>query len=1006
MSIGIKPGDRILVRDRPWVVREVNAPYGTQAILKLQAIDEITPPQLTIISPPEEIAVLPSRDVEFDPRGLDSFSAWSMAHRILGISLIRETTLLTGVRYGRVALEAYQLAPTLRILSKVRPSLLIADDVGLGKTIEAALALLELMARGRAKRILVVTPPGLMDQWHDELLDKFGLEFTIIGNAAELAAVQTNLPAGISPWDALPRLITSLDFLKKETVRNRGLRKRWDLVIVDEAHALAEAGTPENPYRTQRTRLGLALRDCSRGLLLLTATPHNGYSHSFRSLIELVEPTLATFHGSAADIERRMEAARIRRMKSQIVRRLPDGSEAPFFPKRRVSGIPVTSLTVEEKELLKRVAAYCSRTARQAAQTEDAELIGFAMQVIKKRALSSRAALSKTLDYRLEALRKDELREEPPSPAEVRDLRADLPLPEASAERTALKVIRSAIPREERRRNAEITAIRGIKRLLAKLPPADPKIEALVHELKRVFTEYPEEKAIVFTEYRDTLDAIQSRFDNDPDLAARYVLFHGGLTRRQRLAREAIFESPERRVLLATDAASEGLNLQRRCRRVIHFELPWNPNRLEQRNGRVDRYGQTRDPIIRYLFYPDSPEDDVLDRLVQKIEEMTRQRVSTPDILGVFSGRGDIREDLVELDPESPEIEIQKKELIRLFEDRTNEFIKNARPILTLSQSQDWEEERVRRLLHTAEPLLPDDRELEEIILNKLGPSAVRPDPTREGVFRVEVPLLFRGEDVRPVYPAATFRRSIATLYRRDEVEYITPLHPLAQAISRDARRSLLQVYSTSRGLTPRRLAARAVFSSEPPSIIFTFQAAIRDEEGGLEEHMLAVRVGTDGKILGDPVDNLRYLSMPNSTEDVHPKRIEALFASCFDSLRELAKQEAGRWLTARVEDLRQKRKELAERMLADLELDVADRIREIDEEEKRSRKFIEETGQQRLIFERDDQAGRSFAARKSMVEDFRIKRQQEIENFTKIQDAEPPQPLGALFLVPSGASQ
>ncbi|MGB7294988.1 MAG: SNF2-related protein [Candidatus Aminicenantales bacterium] len=249
MTIPLHAGDRILVRDRPWVVREVSAPYATQAILQLHALDETFPPQLTVISPPEEVSVLPGQAVEFDLRGIDSFSAWSRAHRMLGASLIRESGILTGVRFGRVALEAYQLAPTLRILAKVRPTLLIADDVGLGKTIEAGLALLELMARGRASRVLVVTPPGLMDQWDDELLDKFGLEFTIIGNAAELAAVQTCLPAGVSPWDALPRVITSVDFLKKETVRNRALRKRWDLVIVDEAHALAEAGTPENPYR-------------------------------------------------------------------------------------------------------------------------------------------------------------------------------------------------------------------------------------------------------------------------------------------------------------------------------------------------------------------------------------------------------------------------------------------------------------------------------------------------------------------------------------------------------------------------------------------------------------------------------------------------------------------------------------------------------------------------------------------------------------------------------------
>ncbi len=1000
----INAGDRVLVRDRPWFVREISAPYATEAILKLHALDDARPAQLTVISPPEEIAVLPGQAVEFDPRGLDSFLAWARAHRMFAATLVREPNILTGVRCGRVALEAYQVAPTLRLLSKIRPSLLIADDVGLGKTIEAGLALLELMARGRASRVLVVTPPGLMDQWHDELVDKFNLEFTLIGNAAELSSVQTDLPAGVSPWDSFPRIITSLDFLKKETVRNRALRKRWDLIIVDEAHALAEAGTPENPHRTQRTRLGAALRNSTRGLLLLTATPHNGYSHSFRSLLELVEPTLATFHGSPADLERRIESCRIRRMKSQIVRRLPDGTELPVFPKRHVSGIPVVNLSNSEKELLKKVASYCSKTARQAAGTEDSELIGFAMQIIKKRALSSRSALKKTLEYRLESLRKEEVREEPPAPFEIRDLRADLPLTESSAERTAIKILRSAIPREEKRRKAEIAAINGIRRILAKLPSSDPKIEALMAELKKIFSKDPTEKVIIFTEYRDTLEAVQSALDAEPELAGRYVLFHGGLSRRQRLLREAIFEKPETRVLLATDAASEGLNLQRTCRRVIHFELPWNPNRLEQRNGRVDRYGQTRETIIRYLFYPDSPEDDVLDRLVKKIEEMARKRISTPDILGVLSGKGDLRDGLVDLNPESADIENQKSALVRLFEDRTADFIKNTRHLVTLTAGSAEEEERICRLLNTSEPLLADDTELEAIVIGYIGQAAVRPDPEREGVFRIEVPLAFRDEKVLPVYPSATFRRSVAVRYRKDEVDYITPFHPLVRAISKDARRRLLQVYSLSRGLPPRRLAARTIDDADGPSILFTFYGLIGSEDGTAEERILAVRVSSNGETIGDPIANLRYLAESPSSDEVSWDKIQNLFGTCFEDMRERATQAARNWLFSRAEEIRLNRSKQAESMLKELESDAADRIREIEEEEKKARRLIEESGQQRLFGDESGPGPRSFAARKAAVESFKKLRQEEIEKFRRLSDPAPPQPLGALFLIPSGS--
>jgi len=974
----VQVNDRVCLRDRPWRVTKVQEVAGGGSLVEVEALDGEQPASLMVLvsrdQPLEEITPLPSEDLAFDLRQLDSFAAWANAHRILAATLVRETGLISGARFGRVTLEAYQLAPVLRVLSKPRPSLLIADDVGLGKTIEAGLILLELMARGRADRVLVVTPPGLMEQWRQELQDKFGLEFRIIGNASDLAAAQTELPAGVSPWDALPRVITSLDYLKKETVRHRALRKRWDLVIVDEAHALAESGTPENPYRTQRTRLGQALREASRGLILLTATPHNGYAHAFRSLLELVEPTQATLHGAAEDRERRLESARIRRMKAQIKRRNPDGREQPVFPLRTVSGIPVTDLTDADRQLLRKVASYCSRVARQAEGTEEAELIGFAMQIVKKRALSSRAALARTLEHRLEALRGEEAREAPPDRAELRDYQADLPLTEAASERIAVRILRSAVPADERRREAEVRAIREIQRLLRRAGERDPKIEALVAELRRVFQEDPAEKVIVFTEYRDTLEAIRLRLEQEPELAGRYVVMTGGLSRRQRLRCQEEFAQPEIRVLLATDAASEGLNLQHHCRRVIHFELPWNPNRLEQRNGRVDRYGQIRPPVIRYLYYPDSPEDDVLATLVEKIERMARDRISTPDILGVLAGRGEVETGLVRLDPEAGDAAAQKQALVRLFEDRTAEFIRNVQPLLAASNGGAEEIARITELLDTAEPLLADDRELEEVACALLG-RGVQPDPHREGIYRIEVPLAYRGEGVKPEYKAATFRRSVAVRHRADEVEYLTPLHPLVRALAADARRRLLQVYPSARGLPPRRLATRLVEGSEPPSVLFTFLASVEGGGGLKEERVLAVRVGSDGQLLGDPEENLRWLTAERPG-DVQRERLETLFAPNFDRLYALAREEAERWVCRRAEELRRRRAEQAELLRRELEVDVADRLREIEEEERRARGLIEASGQLRLLSsDGEEAAGRGLEARRAVVEAYRQKR-------------------------------
>ncbi|HNU83676.1 MAG TPA: helicase-related protein, partial [Thermoanaerobaculia bacterium] len=690
----------------------------------------------------------------------------------------------------------------LRVLSRPRPSLLIADDVGLGKTIEAGLVLLELMARGRAKRVLVVTPPGLLDQWRDELAERFGLGFVLLENAAGVARAQTDLPAGVNPWDALPRVLTSIDFLKRETVRRRALRKRWDLVIVDEAHALAESGTPANPYQTQRYRLGAALRDSSRGLILLTATPHNGYRHSFRSLLELVDPTLATFAGSSGEVARRVEGARIRRMKRQLTRPGPDGGAVPVFPPRRVTGIPVTATSASERELLELVAGYCARTARAARGSEEEDLVSFAMQIVRKRSLSSHRALDVTVTRRLEALQKESARETPPERAELRDLRAGLPLSDAAAERTAERILRSAIPREEKRRRSEIRALREIRKRLRSLPDRDPKIEAAVAEILAVLAADPGERLLLFTEYLDTLAALEERFTATPELAGRYVVLRGGLSRSQRRARQARFEDEATRVLLATDAASEGLNLHHHCRRVLHVELPWNPNRLEQRNGRVDRYGQTRPPEIRYLFYPESPEEEVLSQLVAKIETMQGDRISTPDILGVWMGDGALERELTELgDPGEEGLSLAERmsRLVKTFDDRTAEFVREVQPLVAAGADAGAEIRRILEQLDSAEPLPAGGEALERALRAALGDAAFGPAPI-PGCLRVEVPFAYRGPQVRAVYPAATCDRNLAVRYRPDEVEYLTPAHPLVEAVRAEARRRLLQVYPDVRG--------------------------------------------------------------------------------------------------------------------------------------------------------------------------------------------------------------
>jgi len=994
--VSVAIGDRVLVRDRPWRVRLARPVSEGAFLLELDALDGEVPTSLPVVSPPEDVTPIPPQGLTFDANGLVPWRPWADAHRVIAATLARADGQLAGAVHGRVALEAYQLAPTLRLLSQPRPSLLIADDVGLGKTIEAGLALLELGARGRANRVLIVAPPGLLLQWHEELKEKLGFDFTLIENAAGLARVMRELPAGVNPWDVLPRVLTSMDYLKKDTVRRRALRKRWDVVVVDEAHGLALSGSPRNPYRTQRTRLGEALRDASRGLLLLTATPHNGYRHSFQSLVELVDPTAASFRGEPEVLQRRIGRAMVRRMKSQITRRAEDGSEEPVFPLRRVVPLPCAS-SPGQQELLAKVASYCARTAHQARGTDAEDLVTFAMQIVKKRALSSRRALAETVEHRLKALRSEDERESPPARSELRDLQAALPIGDAQQERVERRIVRAAIPREERRRKAEIKALNAIRKALRGLDDPDPKIEALVAELEEI-AGAGDEKVIVFTEYLDSLAAIRERLD-ESSVAGAVVVMRGGMTGRQRLKVQEAFERPSTRVLLATDAASEGLNLQRACRRVVHLELPWNPNRLEQRNGRVDRYGQAKPPIIRYLYYPDSPEEDVLHQLVTKIEEMQSSKVSTPDILGVLAGAEEIQAGLVALDPTASDVETSKSTLVRLFDDRTEEFVRSVRPLLAAAGHPGTVPAELKHGLTSATPLLADDLDLEQLVTAVLGRGAT-PLPDAEGLQRLEVPLELRGPEVAAVYPAATFRRSLAVCTKAADVEFVTPVHPLVRSMAQQARRRFLQVYPDERGLPPQRLAARRVAAGQQPSIAFTFLGATVAGDGQLEERLLTVRLGLDGEPVVDAGGDGLFEEMEPG--EVAVASISELVGGCFPSLAARAAVLASAALGAEATRLRGRRTAQAATLRAELDADLADRLAELDEEERRARGLIQDDRQQRL-FAVDDGAGGYYRAQRAALETHRQRRLEELARYEEVPEPAPPRPLGAAILVPEG---
>src|SRR6516162_9611317 len=325
-------GSRVSARGLAWDVIEV-APLGAQTLLRLRcAGGDLSGLEWDILHPAEPVELLRS---ELRPDTPGPLAAWRLYHQACVLEQVLGPTDILVAEPGRVHIEPYQLVPLMRALELPRPRLLLADGVGLGKTIEAGLIACELIARRRAHRILVIAPAGpLLTQWRQELRQRLGLRFTAIVDAASMQEQRRRLELGGNPFDALALCLTSLDFAKQERVLEELERSTWDLAIIDEAHHCIGNATTTDREETQRRRLAEVIARRSDGLLLLTATPHDGYDAHFASLIELLDPSLVDGRGGLAGSGYRRHV--VRRLKAHI--RDPATGQ-PLFRERRV--IPV-----------------------------------------------------------------------------------------------------------------------------------------------------------------------------------------------------------------------------------------------------------------------------------------------------------------------------------------------------------------------------------------------------------------------------------------------------------------------------------------------------------------------------------------------------------------------------------------------------------------------------------------------------------------------------------------
>ena len=535
-----------------------------------------------------------------------------------------------GLSISRVDPLPHQLEAVYEYFLKL-PSVrfLLADDAGAGKTIMAGLLVRELKLRGLAERILVVCPANLAFQWQRELKEKFDQQFLVLKGG------DIRDQFGVNQWLSQKQVITSLDLAKREDILP-GLRQvRWDLVIVDEAHRMSAS---DETHKSQRYRLGELLRDSADNLLLLTATPHKGDPLNFTLFLQLLDrDAYADVKSIREAMERRRAPFYLRRTKEAMVyfpERQPDGAWAaqPVFTKRITRTVDF-AIDGDEFTLYEEVTRFVKRqSARAAAQGDDrrARAVGFLMSLYQRRLASSAYSMRRSLENRARRLEdglkqaQELARAAPPDLPDLEDLEE---MEDAERERLErmLEAVTLAGNAEEVRR--EIAELRGLAERAMSVVGSEA--EAKLTKLREIlqeqgFFEDADQQLLIFTEFKDTLDYLMERLKA---WGFRVGSIHGGMKPGSRdepgsrLYTEQQFRDGDIQVLVATEAAGEGINLQC-CHVLFNYDIPWNPNRLEQRMGRIHRYGQRFDCLIFNFVAANTIEGRVLQRLLSKLQEI------------------------------------------------------------------------------------------------------------------------------------------------------------------------------------------------------------------------------------------------------------------------------------------------------------------------------------------------------------------------------------------------
>ncbi|MCY3840358.1 MAG: helicase-related protein [Gammaproteobacteria bacterium] len=775
---------------------------------------------------------------------------------------------------------------------------LLADDPGAGKTIMAGLFIKELIARGDVQRCLVVCPGNLVEQWQDELYRRFHLPFEIVTNDKLEAARTGNWflenDLAIARLDKLAR---DEDTQAKLTAPDCG----YDLVVCDEAHKMSATFFGGEIRYTKRYRLGQLLSGLTRHLLLMTATPHNGKEEDFQLFLALLDAD--RFEGRFRDGVHEVEVADLmRRMVKENILRF-DGR--PLVPERIAHSVPYR-LSEHESRLYDEVTDYVRDEFNRAEALHNdkrAGTVGFALTILQRRLASSPDAIFHSLRRRRERLeaRLDEIADQQRTPQRRFETAYAGPMfddddvddldeaPEAEVEAAETAVLDQATAASTRAElKAEIASLQRLQSIAAEIRRSgeDTKWKELSNLLAEVFTPAglggqagersqppygsgpiprhepsPRQKLVIFTEHRDTLAYLERRIATLLGRPDAVVAIHGGMTREaRREAQEAFLHDPRVQVLLATDAAGEGINLQR-AHLMVNYDLPWNPNRLEQRFGRIHRIGQTEVCHLWNLVAEETREGDVYRTLLEKLERARRALGGQVfDVVGKlqFGGRS-LRELLIEAVRygDRPEVRARLEQVVSNAVDRPHLLSLIEEHALAHDAMDSSRVARVREDMERAEARRLQPHYIESFFVeafSRHGGSVRQREPRRYEVTNVPAAIRNRvrrfgsTEPVLRRYERIAFEKSLLNPSGQPGAAFVCPGHPLLDAaidITLERHRSLLQ-----RGAV---LVDEADVGANV-RILFTLEHAVRDasrlptgEGRVISRRMMYVEIDADG---------------------------------------------------------------------------------------------------------------------------------------------------------------